>query len=357
MVRLLQIIPDLPPSVNGLGDYALNLARPLYNDYNILTEFAVGNPSWKNADKPGYVENFKATPVQSRKADALVELIKGHEVIILHYVGYGYAKRGCPFWLVRGLEKWKKQENGKLITMFHELYASGSIQSSAFWLHNIQKNLCKSILSISQTSITSKSYYAELLHKLRNNRELQTLLLPVFSNVGEATHNKPLTERDRHLIIFGGRSKKYSIYTNFVNQLNSVCDNLNITKIIDIGEPISGVSYDNITVDVMCIGKQECNTICNYLTNSIAAFLSYPSNFLAKSTVFAAYCSHGVVPILATNHQQVEDNIEHGTHYLTPSSNFKNLHELQKISNQVFEWYQSHTLEKQTKVFSDIIRD
>ncbi|MDS3859245.1 hypothetical protein RIF25_00350 [Thermosynechococcaceae cyanobacterium BACA0444] len=357
MVRLLQIVPDLPPSVNGLGDYALNLARPLYSNYGIVTEFAVGNPNWKSTDRPGYVENFKATPVQSRKADALVELIKDHEIVILHYVGYGYAKRGCPFWLVHGLEEWKKQRNCKLITMFHELYASGTIQSSAFWLHNIQKKICQNILSISQASITSNRHYVELLQKLQNNTELKILSLPVFSNVGEAAYNKPLIERDKHLIIFGGKSKRRLIYKNSVDKLNFVCNSLDITKIIDIGEPISGINYDIINIDVMCIGKQERNIICYYLTNSMAAFLSYPSNVLAKSTVFAAYCSHGIIPILETKYQKVKDDIAYGTHYLTPSSSFENLHELQTISNQVFDWYQSHTLEKQTKIFSDIIKD
>ncbi len=35
------------------------------------------------------------------------------------------------------------------------------------------------------------------------------------------------------------------------------------------------------------------------LLRSYAGFLGYPAAFLAKSTVFAAYCAHGLVPVCA----------------------------------------------------------
>ncbi|MFZ4728709.1 MAG: glycosyltransferase family 1 protein, partial [Pseudanabaena sp.] len=63
--------------------------------------------------------------------------------VLLHYVGYGYAKRGCPVWLVDGIQRWKNLYPDRLlVTMFHELHASGTPPwTSSFWLSPLQKNL------------------------------------------------------------------------------------------------------------------------------------------------------------------------------------------------------------------------
>ena len=43
-------VPRLPPAIDGVGDYALNLARQLRKDFNIQTHFIVGNSTWKCAE-------------------------------------------------------------------------------------------------------------------------------------------------------------------------------------------------------------------------------------------------------------------------------------------------------------------
>ena len=60
--------------------------------------------------------------------------------VILHYVGYGYEKRGCPLWLIRGLESWKRNHRvHRLLVIFHELYAAGSPWQSSFWNSPVQR--------------------------------------------------------------------------------------------------------------------------------------------------------------------------------------------------------------------------
>lgn len=49
MIKIIQIVPQLPPAINGLGDYALNLARQLRQDFAIETHFVVGDHSWTGA--------------------------------------------------------------------------------------------------------------------------------------------------------------------------------------------------------------------------------------------------------------------------------------------------------------------
>ena len=41
------IVPRLPPAIDDVGDYTLNLARQLRKDFIIQTHFIVGNLKWK----------------------------------------------------------------------------------------------------------------------------------------------------------------------------------------------------------------------------------------------------------------------------------------------------------------------
>jgi hypothetical protein len=45
-MNILQIVPRLPPAIDGVGDYALNLARQLRQDFSIHTHFLVCDPNW-----------------------------------------------------------------------------------------------------------------------------------------------------------------------------------------------------------------------------------------------------------------------------------------------------------------------
>jgi hypothetical protein len=41
-----QIVPRLPPLIDGVGDYSLQLARTLRENHNIDSKFIIGDPSW-----------------------------------------------------------------------------------------------------------------------------------------------------------------------------------------------------------------------------------------------------------------------------------------------------------------------
>ncbi|MFM6307537.1 MAG: glycosyltransferase family 1 protein, partial [Dolichospermum sp.] len=106
LTTIIAIVPRLPPAIDGVGDYALNLARQLRKEFNIHTHFIVGNSTWKGASE---IEGFTVSQITDNSASTLVTLLSSNDKyssILLHYVGYGYAQRGCPVWLVQGLEHW-----------------------------------------------------------------------------------------------------------------------------------------------------------------------------------------------------------------------------------------------------------
>ncbi|MEC4984439.1 MAG: hypothetical protein SAJ37_13280 [Oscillatoria sp. PMC 1068.18] len=355
---IVQIVPKLPPAIDGLGDYALNLARRLRSDFGIDTHFLVGDPSWKGKEK---IEEFNVTQISQRNAASfLSSLPQNTDKIILHYVGYGYAKRGCPFWLIKGLEEWRRQSQKKfIVTMFHEVYAAGRpFWTSAFWLFPLQKNLASRLVKLCDRALTSKESYADILANLSQRSRSEILSVPVFSNIGEPTQIPLLCDRQPNLVVFGSRSNRLRVYQQSTVQLTNACQKLEIQAIWDIGPP-TGLNLSSINnVPIVPMGIQGDRQISQMLLNSRAGFFDYPTAFLAKSGVFAAYCAHGILPVSSRSSVLPVDGIESGKHYWVPGiklKSLKHLTEIQAIANNAYAWYQTHNLSIQAKIFSDYL--
>jgi hypothetical protein len=104
------------------------------------------------------------------------------------------------------------------------------------------------------------------------------------------------------------------------------------------------------------MGFQPSEVISDLMLNSLAGFLDYSAypGSLGKSTIFAAYCTHGVIPVLSRYNPSEADGIEINQHYVVPDAHLENLtlEQLQVISDNVTQWYRSHTLSETTKIFA-----
>lgn len=356
------IVPRLPPAIDGVGDYALNLARQLHKDFNIHTHFIVGCDTW-NGDAE--IEGFPVTKVSDRSPAVLLTLLLGNDdklppnsPILLHYVGYGYATRGCPVWLIDGLQSWKNlHPHRSLVTMFHEISASGPIWTSTFWLSFLQKKLATQVAQITNKCVTSKQLYADIIISISKGKHRQVPCLPVFSNIGEP--NEPplnLSERQRRLIIFGGTANRKRVYQQSQEFLEYICTKLNVQEIWDIGNPTEIAPVCIGKVPIIETGQQPADRIGGILADSLVGFSDYHPDFLAKSTIFAAYCAYGLLPINAQGSLLAIDGIQSGKHYL--SSNMeKSLDEteMQLIASDAYLWYHNHNLVDQAKIYADIL--
>lgn len=76
------------------------------------------------------------------------------------------------------------------------------------------------------------------------------------------------------------------------------------------------------------------------LLGSAAGFLAYPPPFLPKSTIFASYCAHGMLPVCAWHG---------GRLYWTGEG------DPQEIASSAREWYSGHTLARQAERFRDLL--
>lgn len=349
------MIPRLPPAIDGVGDYAYCLARQMRQDFGIQTHFIVGDPNWNGASD---LDGFPVSRLDRRSATDLYSLLKQQpaSTILLHYVGYGYAKRGCPIWLVNALAQWQSSNsNSRLVTTFHEAYASGPIWTSTFWLSSVQKELATRLAQLSDRCVTSTEIVTSILAHMVNSTERANLTtLPVFSTVGEPDHLKPLAERPRRLVVFGSRGTRKRVYEQAYANLAATANALAIDTIYDIGAPtgLEITKVDNIPVD--SLGKCSANEVSEHLHQAIAGFLDYSPRLLAKSTIFAAYAAHGVLPIVNALDEIIQvDGLESGKHYwMAAATDLLNPAMGEAIANNAYSWYQTHNLASQAKVMA-----
>lgn len=358
---MISIVPRLYPAIDGVGDYAMNLACQLRLDFGIDTHFLICDPAWHGSNQ---LQGFQVTQISTRSAKSfLAQLtnIESNKAILLHYVGYGYAKRGCPTWLVNGLEIWNHRcQQAHLVTMFHETSAFGPLWTSAFWLSSRQKHLVRRLVRLSHRILTSKHSYAALLQNFASEQFATIPILPVFSTVGELQNTSSLPERTHRIVIFGGRSNRSKVYKDSLEQLRQGCRHLDIEQIFDIGPALDSLPTDIDNVPITAAGCLSSEEISAILSDSIAGFFSYHPAFLGKSTIFAAYCAHRVIPVSATMTDLPEEGLQPGKHYALPSqynTQKMDMALMQAIADHAYAWYQAHSLSAQAKAYYTLLSD
>jgi hypothetical protein len=351
-MEIVQIVPQFPPAVNGLGDYAFHLARELQSFHDIRSKIIVGDPRRTPSESEGFIKQ----PIARRTGSALLEALEADrtDTVLLHYVGYGYAKRGCPFWLVRGIRQWKPHSRRRrLITIFHELYAKGQIWQSSFWLSPFQKALAEELAQLSYSAHTTMVRYAQILRSW--NSTLKVTTLPVFSTIGETSQQPALEHRKHQLVVFGGAPLRRKIYTLHASELLRAARVLEIEKVVDVGPPI-GINV-RLPIAIERAGYQSPDVIRNVLKDSVAGFVFYYDGYLAKSSVFAAYCAHGVMPILPTNNNSDIDGVVAGREYMTALDTEMplSLEKAQRIASNAQAWYAGHSISRTAATLAAVL--
>ncbi len=365
------LVPRLPPSIDGLGNYAVPIVRQLQK-LGLSCTFIVADPAWIGAS------TFEGCPVirlpaQSQAAlyQTLRDLDAVSSTVWLHYVPHAYAKRACPHWLIQGLKQWKsEQSSSHLVTMFHELYAFGLpvlnmkmplertgikiVASSDFWLSPVQQHLMAQLARLSDHCFTNRQGNADILRQVTPVVQV----LPVISTIGEVpgTAMPNAANRQPRLIVFGQPRVKARAYQESRRDLEEYCLALGIEEIWDIG-PSTGITPTKVgNVPLLEMGRQNAEDISQILSQSLAGFVNYPLDFLGRSGIFAAYAAHGVVPLLNQGRSLSADGLVAGTHYLQP----KHLRStaqlnLPDIAIAAFDWYAQHNLNQQAKVFAHVL--
>ena len=342
MVRntdILQIVPRLPGENDGVGDYARTLAQRLSQLGQVETLFTT-------ADSALAQDNF------------------AH--VILHYVNYGYQKRGVPFALMSILREIRARCRGRFLTIFHEFYAFGPPWKSAFWLRPWQKQIAKSIARISDAAIVSSETMLQELRQLAP--EIRASVHPVFSNFGEPTLSvDQLANRDPHRwVICGGIALVERSLRSFRATIGRIPENVSPSELFVFGgndnpsartllanlQKIDGLkasSSERLRTDYRPnISAADASQI---LSNCRFAWLDYfyrpdvPTDIILKSSVFAGLCAHGVIPVFPHPGSPIEvkDDLLPGPFFIDPSTNnLPPANDIEKLPAELYHWYHRH---------------
>ena len=366
--EIIQFVPRLWAPSDGVADYARTLASALRDVAEIGTRFLRGDPTEQERDHHDFCADRSAR-VEARSPTQVVAALEklratpcsgSRSTVLLHYVNYGYAPRGCPFWLVAGLERWKKRNpRARLAVMFHEIYASGPPWRSAFWMAPIQRHLAGRLLRLGDHIATSAELYGNALAAMAPDCREKIVLRPVFSTIGEPRHDIAWNTRRPWLVVLGRSGIEARAYDRHRIALTTTARRLAIEKILDIGPRAAVVPSDLEGIPVQAMGHLPREDVSRLLSESRAGFLDYPSDVLGKSTVFAAYCAHGVVPIITRLRGVGLDGLHEGAHFILASMDRSGappaMGMLETVSVAVSDWYRSHALSAQAVALSRLL--
>ena len=343
---LIQIVPKLPPVPCGVGDYALAVARVLRSEFGIETLFLVAKSRGESVQR---VEPFVAQTLESCAEESLAQALCAatqaveHPSVLLHLSPYGYSGRGCPFWLLHGLQRWKRQKKtGRLITMFHELYVDAPPWRSIFWVSLAQRAVVARIARESHVALTNIRRYCRHLERFDDSKRSNIDVLAVPSNVGEPSQPAELNARTKSIVIFGQPASRQRAYTRRIGELRGACERLGMVEVHDVGSPIDAVPERIGGAPVIQHGRMEAHELSALLSRSMAGFVDYFPGYLAKSSIFAAYCAHRMLPVIPEDGPS-EDGIFRGRHFYSAADTAPPL-EAQTIADAAWNWYRGHSL-------------
>lgn len=358
--HVVQVVPDLPPNIGGVGDYALGLARKLRELHGIESVFLV---SKEGAGRGSELEGFRVIHIEKQENAAFAEIlaaVAGEEsAVLVQYVGYGFDKNGAPAWLIDGLNLWRQGAPGRpLVTMFHELYANSWPWRRAFWYSRQQKILAQELARMSDTCATSLQVTTDVVSRWRSMQQgaQAVAAAAIPSNVGEPKFVPPLVEREPSMVVFGTFGSRSNAYRLARRELQQSCALLGILEVIDVGPGEIDCIALPASVKFRRAGALAPDLVSALLLRSRAGFLNYPAEYLAKSGVFAAYCSHGMLPVLAKRGPLGKDGIAAARHYWYPGLGTVAPEGTQAIATEAHAWYLGHNLEKHALIFARALR-
>ncbi|HET9418161.1 MAG TPA: hypothetical protein VFO30_02375 [Chthoniobacterales bacterium] len=351
---VLQIVPQLPGSYDGVGDYALILARALRRDYQLDTIFVVANRA-DLAEK----ENFAIVA----GLDSLRHFIPQDRHAILHYANYGYQTRGVPFHLRNRMRALRGSGRGRWITTFHELYAFGPPWRSAFWLYPLQVKIARDIIDRSDSCVVSSDVIEQQVHARDPRKPVQ--LLPVMSNFGEPELNSSLNRSSNHWAICGGTSLILRSLRCFPHAQQATPTHYRADELEVIGGRASSEVRDAIATLRQTMPRLSCRyhpevepaRASELLGKCSFAWIDYFAKgkvwpgMIYKSGSFAACCAHGVLPILSHAQPPPPVNGDAFPEWYFASAEFSHFPDSQQLvraREKIYAWYHRNASAQRT---------
>ena len=347
--NLIQIVPRRTNRPDGIGDYSTLLGHAILKRAGLTSLFISGTPARIELPRS---DCWQTAPVLHRTghhlATQLSDLCRDRNVaaVVLHVSVYGYQKRGAPIWLLEGMRIWRQMHgNCRLLGIFHELFATGRVWNSSFWLSRLQKYITRGLWDLCDGGLATTSLYFDQLAAWRPDMERLLCTMPVFSNVGEPTFIVPTEDRPLNMAVFGLPPVEDRVYVGPWYQVSAaIADHLGILKIIDIGARTVTPPPTLGQAPITPLGQLSRDCVSRHLMSCRFGLLNYDIGRLSKSGVFAAYAAHGIIPVCIGSEAKPFDGLEEGRHFLRWP--LKTLPDFNAMQSSLVQWYADHSLAK-----------
>jgi hypothetical protein len=327
----LSCISICPPVGGGVSDFAATLEHEVNSDENLRIRMTRQEVSEGMSFFPGRPAN----------------------VALIQYSGYGYAKRGAPLWILDEVADWQK-EGTAIGVFFHELFALGPPWRSSFWLSPVQRHVASRLAILSSFWITNRELSGRWLRRVAADKP--SAVLPVFSSVGE--QQTISIRRNPKVVVFGAAGTRHATYCAGGSALFAWIAATGL-ELHDIGPPLHDPTVRELfaTVPHVLHGRLESEHVDAHLSDAMFGLVAYPASYVAKSSVFAAYCAHGVCPILLCDRYEQADGLVPGEHYLpgVPMID-EQMGSRECIAARAWQWYQPHRLAEHVRLHALLIR-
>lgn len=338
MIKKLAILsPAFPPEINGLGDYAIKLGATF--EIQGISIFYIG----LDQNIQPLLSNYFCI---STAKNSLLNILKKNNCtnLLINYSGYGYQRKGLPFWLLNSIRAANK-DGIRLFVVFHELYASTKTYTSLlFFTSSIQKMIYQSIARLSSHIFCTNERMLFLVKKELPKLEATIHYTPLFSNITIPNQYINLSQRKKQAVIFGTIGRRKKVYEK-IELINIILLNIGIIEIIDIGDLFESNYQITSSIPIKHIGRVSNEDVAGYLLESQIGIIDYRSDLLGKSGIFAAYAGNGLA-IINTNSDYYPpyDNIYEDEVFCKLVNTKENV--LITLSKNAFNWYQTRTVEQ-----------
>src|SRR5438105_7076648 len=357
---LLQIVPKIPGGIDGVGDYALSSTKKLREGFGCETIFATfqnhhapgsmtalsGRTQTGNMSGPG----FKVLALE-RLASQLSEK---YDHVLLHYVNYGFQKRGVPFRLLSILRALREKHAGKFVTVFHELYASGPPWTSAFWLQPLQIDLAKSVARLSDGCIVSSDNFRRELIRMVPHAEIE--LHPVPSGLGEPLLSADqIANRNPHQwAIFGGTGLAERSLRSFRQLMPRVPDSIAPQSLFVLGGAENQATR-SLLVDlgiesdyrprIAAADASEILKTCSFAWFNYFHRPDVETSVILKSSAFSSACAHAVISVFPHRGSAIsldDDRLPGPFFVASDRCEIPGADGRAKIAAGIYDWYRRH---------------
>ncbi|HRC87943.1 MAG TPA: glycosyltransferase family 1 protein, partial [Thermoanaerobaculia bacterium] len=129
-------------------------------------------------------------------------------------------------------------------------------------------------------------------------------------------------------------------------ELQAVCEALEIEEIVEIGPPLPALP----ATPLRSLGELPAREVSAELQAARVGLLAYPPDYLGKSTIFAAYAAHGLLPVCLGRQGGGEPR---PPFWLPGDSSAPGA--LQSLADAARSWYSSHTLPRQARELATLL--